>query len=662
MTNLLAILLSLAMLLTGATAPAAEPVSRTLVVSSLTVRHNDEEVTLSPFAALGVATDGASALFDFFIGSGDDVFLPFQLSADESGLALLAENADVTLKIDREKLDELMRFAPMDEDSAAVFSLMGDYFAAYGQMLKLTQDPDAMQAIQASANAIYDEMVDRGEGVEDSVEYDDETYDVKTYEYDVTAAQLGALTDAIYASNDTLADFAKVYFRLLNALPEDSGLSGFDSFEALLANFDVFTLHVTESIAEEGLNISDIIMTISVPEMETPVELVIHSVKRGDEQSAEVTADVDIGDITMSMYIEGEQSGRDMEMDMTVTLNPVGSGAGAGEESVAETEIIGGEDGPTAIILEADEEDDEEDDDEDEDDEELQIMIDEDELVGGEGDGEDAVYFTVDFDRSYDEDSGNYYQSLSYGLDIAEQKLHAEFAIESEEAECQLTGELDIGEDNYGFELFAEVSDEPIESRIEASEAVSLDEFDPSPLLSSVSEDAMKLYNDESVQRLVAMVQSAMAAASEIEPGAEAIVTEAAEPEDDVLEDVPVSDVEPFVTPQFNWLPQGYEVRDLTVDDEYQNASCMLVNDDTNDGIYVDITGVLAFADSYEHYVLREDGTLEPIDGLILNAEVSENYSVYSVDDGTLNISVYSSGEYLNTEDIAHILAAMSFE
>ena len=65
MTNLLAILVSLAMMLTGASAPMAEPASRTILVSDLTVQHNDEVVTLTPFASLGVMTDGSKALFDF---------------------------------------------------------------------------------------------------------------------------------------------------------------------------------------------------------------------------------------------------------------------------------------------------------------------------------------------------------------------------------------------------------------------------------------------------------------------------------------------------------------------------------------------------------------------------------------------------------------------
>ena len=59
MTNLLAILVSLAMMLTGASAPLAQPVSRTALISDITVSHNDEEVTLSPYVSFGMITDGA---------------------------------------------------------------------------------------------------------------------------------------------------------------------------------------------------------------------------------------------------------------------------------------------------------------------------------------------------------------------------------------------------------------------------------------------------------------------------------------------------------------------------------------------------------------------------------------------------------------------------
>ena len=68
MINVLAMLVSLAMMLTGAVTPVAEPVSRSLVLGNLTVRVNDEEVELTPYAQVGVTTDGEKAVYDLFVG------------------------------------------------------------------------------------------------------------------------------------------------------------------------------------------------------------------------------------------------------------------------------------------------------------------------------------------------------------------------------------------------------------------------------------------------------------------------------------------------------------------------------------------------------------------------------------------------------------------
>ena len=241
MTNLLAILISLAMLFTGAIAPVAAPASRTLTVKNLTVRHNDEEVALTPYASLGVC-------------------LPFQAQADESGILVFNDKSGATLKIDGAQIDAMLDGMGLDEDGAAVFALMGDYIKAYGDILRLMGDPEAMRAIQQKGEALYDQMIDRGAGTPDTLAYNDEIIDVTSYEYDVTAAQIGALTDAVYASDDALANYASVYFRLLDAMPEASGLRGLDSFSALMEKFANVSMHVNEAISEDGLNVSDVIV------------------------------------------------------------------------------------------------------------------------------------------------------------------------------------------------------------------------------------------------------------------------------------------------------------------------------------------------------------------------------------------------------------------
>lgn len=661
MTNLLAILVSLAMMLTGATAPLEEPASRALQVSNLTVRHNNEEVTLSPFASVGVMTDGAKAVVDFFVGSGEDVYLPFQLVADESGLLMTNDNSKVTLKIDGDQLQALLGDVDMDEADAAVFDLVGEYIGAWSGLVKLMNDPDAIAEIQAKADAIYDDMVDRGPGEEGTAEYDDEIYDVVSFEYDLTARQLGALADAVYAADERLADYAQAYFKLLKAMPEDSGLNDLDSFEALMARFDNISMHVNESIGDDDLNISDMILHVTVPDLEKPLELAIHSVRDEDGRNTEVTGDFKAEDMAISLYMEASQSGRDMQMDMNVSVDPVGE-AEEDEEEIAveaddDAEIDEAEDEADVEEDEADAEDDE--DDAEEDEEDIDDEDDEDD-VDGEGDGEEAFYFAMDFDRSYDEETQTTNTSLDYALDVAEEDIHAEFDIDGTmtddgEGDYLVSGGLNVGNESYSFEFNAAISDETIDVRADAANAVSIEDFDPSVLLASVSADALNLYTDESVQKLIAMGRSAVDAATGAEAG-----TEVATVVDPEVEAKPADAGElSFSNPQFNWLPEGYEMQNLTVDAEYQDVNCFLVNEETGDSIYFDISA--SFNDNpINHYSLSEDGSYTKIDDVILNEEIGEGYRTYTLDDGTLSYSIYA-GDITTAEDVAHILSALTF-
>ena len=631
MTNLLAILISLAMLLTGATAPVAASASRTLQLSNLTVRHNDEEVALKPYASLGVMTDGAKVVADFFVGSGDDICLPFQAQADKDGILVLSDNSSVTLKIDSANIDAMLDGLGLDENGKAIFALMGDYISAYGDLLRLMGDPEAMQAIQQKADALYDQMIDRGEGTPGTLAYNDETVDVTSYEYDVTGAQIGALTDAVYASDAALANYAAVYFKMLDAVPEDSGLRGMDSFGALMEKFADVSMHVNEAIAENGLNVSDVIVRIAVPEVKTPLEFVVHSVKNGDEKSGEMNGAFNVDDMVVEMYMEFSQAANDLQMNLTVSANPTDETPEAdGTDEAPEAEEEAPEEEATA----------------DEEDEALD---------DGEGDAEDAFYFSMDFDRSYDADTRTVTQALSYGVDVAEEGLHADFTMDGTladgEGDFQLSGEMNVGGDSYGFDLTAELNDDPIEARIDAAKAVGLDEFDPTALLSGVSADAMKLYSDESVQKLIAMAQAAFETVSEdVEDiGADVEAIPAPEAANAVIGE-----------PRFGWLPEGYAVQETNVDEEYQDANCTLVNESSGQSVFIDISASYGTS-GINHYILSSDGSYRPLEGSVLNEEVGDGYSMYNMDDGKTVISVFPSGNDLTIDDIAHLLSTMTF-
>ena len=139
MFNLLAILLSFAMMLTGAPAPAdgaADFTAKTLTLSNFSMLYNDQEVVLNPSVSFGVMTDGAQSVFDFSINAGGERLLPFQMVADDSGIVVLNDEMEVQ-KINPEACRLLRVRAEKDVLGDSVARLM---------------DPAAFQAVRRHPN------------------------------------------------------------------------------------------------------------------------------------------------------------------------------------------------------------------------------------------------------------------------------------------------------------------------------------------------------------------------------------------------------------------------------------------------------------------------------------------------------------------------------
>ena len=81
--NLISILLSLAMMLTGVGGEGQpEQASRVATLRNVMVTYNGEPVRLSPEAHLGVSTDGESALFDFGVDLDGNALMPVQVGVN----------------------------------------------------------------------------------------------------------------------------------------------------------------------------------------------------------------------------------------------------------------------------------------------------------------------------------------------------------------------------------------------------------------------------------------------------------------------------------------------------------------------------------------------------------------------------------------------------
>ena len=606
MTNLLSILVSLAMLVTGVSATALpdEAVGRVVTLGNLEARYDEEEAAATPYASMAVSTDGKTAVYDFYIGNDDDTLLPFRAVVSADQLLVRCDAARQTLRLTAEDLEALMAQSGMtseaddDEVTAQLMDVyMNDYLPAYADLVNIMRDHDEMMALQARARTIYDELIDRGEPTPGEVELEGETYAVNSYEYTLDGAQMGALADAVYASDARFSAFLAAYFKLIALAPEETGLSGMQNFETLLAGQDI-TFAVSESIGEGNLDVMDGVLTLSAPEMETPFEFNIHSTELGDSRFGSMDLDQTLDSDSVQLYLESSAEGRDMRVSMNVTVNPIEEDDGAAE---------------------------------------------------GEGDAEDVFYGTLDFDRVWDEDAGLYGDTLSMTVDIAPTDTHVICNVSGQTDEQGL-GDLKVDFSDTQGDHTAEVSfdvvvtDEVVEADIDETEAVALADLDMTALMTSVGADAMRLYGDRSVRDFFELLSKAF--------------TEEA-PANDGPAVTGDPDSLPFGNPSFEWLPEGYRVESIDVETEYETVTCELVNGTTGSTVTVDI-GPSEDQDRVSYYTIKDDG-FKAVDGHVMRAVEEDGYRLYTLDDGETSVTVSPDDDSFTDIDALNLLIGLKF-
>ena len=357
MMSIISVVVSLAMMLTGAgAAGATAEVSRTLTISDVALSYNGETLALDPTVRMGVSTDGEKALFDFGVDANGEALFPMQLLANADGITALFANSNQAVTVPAEALDALTAQAQQalagqmeaDPQSAQMLSFLKDEFIpAYIGVLQLAQDEARQAAIQEKAKALYGDFIDRGEGTPDTVEIDGATYDVTRYHYIIDSAQLFALTDALYTCDEALQAYYDALMKLYDMLPEESGLNGIASFSDVAAKMGLdMTMDVDEALNEaEGLDVMDAMVTFDVskvvaaameaeagnaaegdaaeaPAIE-PVTMILHSSQLGDAANAHVTMDytADGASVAFDCLADDNADGKALSMTMEVAEN-----------------------------------------------------------------------------------------------------------------------------------------------------------------------------------------------------------------------------------------------------------------------------------------------------------------------------------------------------
>ena len=657
--SFLAMLLSLAMLLTGAGVDGQPAeAAKTLVVHDLSVTYNGETVDLAPSLRLGAATDGEKAVFDLGVDLNGETLFPIQLGVGETGVTALFEKSDVAVNVSAEALNALSEQASQmlasaaseDAESAELMSFItGEFIPAYAGLFEAIQDEAFVAEMQAKSEEIFAGIVDRGEGTPVTELIEGDEYALTEYSYTVDGAQMAALADAIYTSDERLSNFYETLFKLYDMLPEESGLNGMHSFADMFEKMNLnMTLEADEKLSDDGeidimdgmltMNLQDMVETmieieqaaetlpddaiggadeatdveVEIPEL-APIVMDISSSKVGDVQDATVSLDYEIDDAAVAMTVNAHSVGMtDVDMDMQMTV---------------------AEDGEVEGALN------------------VAISVSTDEATG------DANY-AVSYDFSVEDINMNYAAS---GVKAAGGTAQNSFDI-------NVNGE-DV---NVSVSFYADVVADAIEDNANGHEAaVVIDDFSDEAMsalgedeafqaammqvIGSVSADAQKLMADESVQQLMGLFTSVMGGGSEYDysdASFEGEDYEYGEMEDDGELN--------YSVPEFTYLPEGWEVKETDIDTAYDWVSMTIEDESGDNTVYV--TFYENYGDEAINYVVGGDGEIEAVDG--------REIAITDYGDGNLSVTLQEAGLYgslsfyaedIDVETIGQIVAGIQF-
>lgn len=271
--SLIAMLLSLAMMLTGAGGEGMPAQSaRTMVLRNVTFTYNGETVRLAPEAHVGASTDGENAVFDFGVDVNGKTLLPIQLGVGEKGVTALFEESGVAVNVTAEALENIMAQAGQmvqmvqAENPELMAFITEEYLPAYTGMLKLVSDREFQVSMREKSNGLFDSIVDRGEGTSGVIVIDDVNYDVLSYNYTIDARQMGALADAAYDLAPELAAFRDATLKLYDMMPEETGLKGITSISDVMDRFGIqMQMVVDEQRSEDGaVDVMDAVLTLDL--------------------------------------------------------------------------------------------------------------------------------------------------------------------------------------------------------------------------------------------------------------------------------------------------------------------------------------------------------------------------------------------------------------
>ena len=656
--NILAILISLAMMLTGA-GGEGQPAeaSRMMVIHDVNITYNDESVTLDPALWLGAYANGEKAVYDLSLQVNNESLFPMQLGVDDTGITALFEKSDVAVKVSAEALEaltgqlnqamEAMQAQMAGGENAEVMNfIMQEFIPAYTGLLNAVQDPEFQKELEAQSNAIFAEVIDRGEGTPVTVDIEGTEYALNMYTYTITSEQMAELCDKVFSANDVLKNYYDAMFKLYSLMPEESGLKNLTSFQDLFGKTGMaMTMDVTEQLSDdEVVDLMDAVMTIDMSGMIANI-----AAQNGE---AEVPADVQIAPIEMNISTSKVGDLKDTSVQCQYEVNAEGQNAGF------DMTMTGHSESENDISMDV-----------------IMNIIQDGETIGNmsmtagntvdeeTGDGTHSFAFNFESKGVEPVAPGMNASLQNSGISYADgtSSNSVAFSMTSNGATLGVSFDVDVqagelGDLATGHEAALTIDD----LSQEAMANLQQDQNFQAALMQvygSLMSDAQTLTADESVQKLVglftAMRQAQVEAYDYSDDSFEGEETgdyEYQEPEDD--------GVLAFNQPTFTWLPEGWELQDEDIDTAYDWVS-QSFSDGTN---YMYATFYQDYGSSQVNYVVGEDGSIQPIEG--------REVSISDFGDDSLSVTIREAdvlgnlnlyGEDMDVETIGQIVAGIQF-
>ena len=649
--NIIAILVSLAMMLTGV-GGEGQPAeaARTLVLHNVRITVNDETVDLAPELRLGTSTDGQKAVFDLGVDLNGETLFPIQLGAADGGITALFGKSDVAVNVTANALNALSEQANQmmeamqsqmagGENAELMTFLTQEFIPAYAGLIKAVQDPDFAKEIKDQGEAIFAQIVDRGEGTPVTEEIDGTEYALTAYSYTIESAQMAELSDALFTSNETLKNYYDVLFKLYGMMPEESGLNGLTSFKDLFDKTGLaMSLACEEKLSDDGeVEVMDGVLTIDMSGMianmaaqngdaETaapaeipPMVMNIQSVKVAEGGSTLVTMDYEANDARVAMEI-GATIDNDMHGDMNMVME-----LAQNDERIA------------SIQMNA--------------------------HTGTAGGGETYdVNYNLDFEQ---QDTNGYFHAHGIQMPDGTGENTVDFNVSANQMYFGVSFDLDVLgdaiEDKANGREAALVLDDLSQ---EALNGLGEDQAVQAALMQvtgSIMADAQKLTADESVQKLMSLFAAVSATPADADYADSSFGGEEGEAVEDYEYEEPEDDgVLGYEVPQFTWLPEGWTQKESEVDTQYDWVNMSFSTDDYSNSMYA--TFYKDEDNIAVNYVVGGDGEIEAVDGreITVSDFGDGNVSVTLREENLFgNLSFFSEG--IDVETVGKIVAGIQF-